>query len=179
MCQVHGITLPCGISVATMYVRSVHKYRAFWRGGNTPQTHIIISDGTPASLIARFRGFLRSLEKNAIIVSSLRHERFLPNPFQFLIHLPSYRSTVCSPVTDSVVKQRTVKKLNDLSHFNIYTSTWGGLGLSVCRFHRSQILNQSQLVMTETEHDRNILQCFSEYYSNISRQYSVHLYLQK
>jgi hypothetical protein len=37
-------------------------------------------------------------------VPRLSNNLFLPNPFQFIIHLPSYHSTLCNVDTDSVVK---------------------------------------------------------------------------
>jgi hypothetical protein len=40
-----------------------------------------------------FRGFLQSLLENARIV---RHERFLRNSFQFIIHLLHFHSTLYS-----------------------------------------------------------------------------------
>jgi hypothetical protein len=88
----------------TMYVRSVRKYRITWRSGNTPDSFggfsVRISDGIPAFLVRRFRGFPQSLEKYARTVSRLRHDGFLPNPYSSTIL--SINGT--SPVTDSVAK---------------------------------------------------------------------------
>jgi hypothetical protein len=41
-----------------------------------------------------FRGFLQPLQANAEIICRLGHDRFLPNPFQFVIHQSSHYSTL-------------------------------------------------------------------------------------
>jgi hypothetical protein len=54
-----------------------------------------------------FRGFTRSFQANSGTVLRLDHDRFLPNPFQFIIHLPFHSSALYSLVTKSIVKQLT------------------------------------------------------------------------
>jgi hypothetical protein len=55
---------------------------------------IRISAGTPAILAAIFCGFLRFLWIHTGIISRLDHDRYLQNPFQFIIHQPSDNSTL-------------------------------------------------------------------------------------
>jgi hypothetical protein len=60
-------------------------------------------ESRPASPIVTevFRGFPQPLRSNSGIVLRLSHDRFLPNSFQIIIHLPSVHSTLCSPATES------------------------------------------------------------------------------
>jgi hypothetical protein len=46
-----------------------------------------ISAGKPAVFTAFFRGFPQSLQSSVGIVPQLNHGLFLPNPFEFIIHL--------------------------------------------------------------------------------------------
>jgi hypothetical protein len=48
-------------------------------------------------------GFLQSLHENSGISPQLRHDRLLPNPFQFICHLTFRRYADCD--IESVVKQ--------------------------------------------------------------------------
>jgi hypothetical protein len=43
-------------------------------------------------------------ETNSGITNQLGHDRFLPNSFQFITHLSSYRSTLYSLANDGIVK---------------------------------------------------------------------------
>jgi hypothetical protein len=67
-------------------------------------------------MLTEVRGFLQSLQTNAGIVPRLGHNRFLPNPFQFIIHDSSYYPPLYSLDTERVVntKKITTKK-NEIS----------------------------------------------------------------
>jgi hypothetical protein len=72
---------------------------AGWCGGNAPDSFVFgrcfvrVSAGTLAILIKVFHGCPQSLQANAESVL-LRHDRFVSNPFEFVIHLPLYLSTL-------------------------------------------------------------------------------------
>jgi hypothetical protein len=51
-----------------------------------------------------FRGFPQSLQANSRITPLLRHDRFLPNPFQLFTRLSFYHSALYILHTESVVK---------------------------------------------------------------------------
>jgi hypothetical protein len=42
-----------------------------------------------------FRSFPQSLQAHSGVVVLSGHDRFLPNPFDFIIHLPAFHSMVC------------------------------------------------------------------------------------
>jgi hypothetical protein len=60
-----------------------------------------------AILIEVCCSFPQSLHENSGTVPQLGHNHFLPNSFQFIIHLSSYHSTLCSPATKIKVKLHT------------------------------------------------------------------------
>jgi hypothetical protein len=51
-----------------------------------------------------FRGLPQSLQSNSRIVPGLGPDRFLLNPFQFIVHQSFYHPTLCSLDTGSVAK---------------------------------------------------------------------------
>jgi hypothetical protein len=52
------------------------------------------SVGKPAIMTEVLRGFPQSLQANAGIATPLDHDRLLPTPFQFIIHLSPCHSTL-------------------------------------------------------------------------------------
>jgi hypothetical protein len=71
-----------------------------------------MSPGTQAALIEVIRGFTYPLQPNARIVPWLGRDHFIPNSFQFIIHLSAYRPTLYSFDTEKVALNnlRTKKK---------------------------------------------------------------------
>lgn len=55
-----------------------------------------ISAETRNILTAKFRRFSLFFQTNVRLVCQLRNDRFLPNPFRFIIHLSSRHSTLYS-----------------------------------------------------------------------------------
>lgn len=51
-----------------------------------------------------FSWFSQSLQENSVIEPWFYHDRLLPNPFQYIIHLSSYNPSHCSLATENVVK---------------------------------------------------------------------------
>jgi hypothetical protein len=70
---------------------------------------IQISAGKSSNMIQLSHGLSESLHRNIRIVSPLGHGRFLPDPFQFIIHMSSYHRMVWFLATESVVKQIRIK----------------------------------------------------------------------
>lgn len=58
----------------------------------------------------RYFSFLSSIQPNSEIVPRLDYNRFLPNPFPFIVHQSSYHSTLYGPAIDSVVKTPSPNK---------------------------------------------------------------------
>jgi hypothetical protein len=58
-------------------------------------------------------GFPESLQANAWIIPRSDENRFLPNPFQFIIQLPPYHPTLYSigAATESAMKQTSAKMM--------------------------------------------------------------------
>jgi hypothetical protein len=62
--------------------------------------------GYPASGLSRFSSVS---QENAGIEPGLRHDRFLPNLSQMIIHVLPIHSTLCSLATKGIVKYLTNK----------------------------------------------------------------------
>jgi hypothetical protein len=60
------------------------------------RSRVWISVETPNILTEVLRGFPQSLKANAGIVPQTGHDRFLPDPSQFIIHLSCYQLTLYS-----------------------------------------------------------------------------------
>jgi hypothetical protein len=72
------------------------------------------SVGTPVFCDWSCRGSSQSLQANAWIVLRIGHDRFLPDPFQFVfIHLSSYCPTLYSPHTEIIVKNPQCSQQQD------------------------------------------------------------------
>jgi hypothetical protein len=54
-----------------------------------------------------FRGFRQSLLQHSGTVSSLHHDRFLPNPFHFMVHM-SFSHDKISPITTCRILNRVM-----------------------------------------------------------------------
>jgi hypothetical protein len=76
--------------------------------------------GTPAILTEGFGDFPQPPQANSGIVAVLGHNRFLANPFQFIIHA-SIRRCVD---TDGVVKQHADKQLNFILLQISFRTSW-------------------------------------------------------
>jgi hypothetical protein len=74
-----------------------------------------------------FREFPESLQANTGVILRLGHNRILPNPFQFTIHLLSYHSEVCSLATDSLVKFLTTNKRKQQPYYSTAVELWSVL----------------------------------------------------
>jgi hypothetical protein len=60
-----------------------------------------------------FRGFPQFLLANAgIVPSKLGYDRFLPNPFQFIIHLPPFHSTLCNLSSEKASLYKLLLQIN-------------------------------------------------------------------
>jgi hypothetical protein len=68
------------------------KYSCFVYGRSRAQ----VSARRPANLTEGFRGFRQSPGEGRVSTLKIGHDRFLPNPFQFIIHLSSFHSTLYS-----------------------------------------------------------------------------------
>jgi hypothetical protein len=63
------------------------------------------------------RDFPQSLQPNAMMISRLGHDNFLPNPFKFIIHRSSHHITLYSPIW---CQPRKINSIHQTTVFHIW-----------------------------------------------------------
>jgi hypothetical protein len=101
-----------------MYIKAVFKeFHTSRRSVTAHNTWIVVTFLTRVLVVpdsALLRGshnsrFHQSLHENDALILRLVHDRFLPIPFQFIIHVPPYHSALHNVATDSVPEQPATK----------------------------------------------------------------------
>lgn len=114
---------------------------------------IRISVGTRAILNEVLREFPQSLQENARIAHQLHHDCFIPDPFQFIIHLSPCHMKLYSVATDSIVKQLTTNRTQALGYQGL-----GGKHCLLLHVNNATHLNTSLAANIFTLHKPSELQ---------------------
>jgi hypothetical protein len=106
-------------------------YLSTWRSGNTLYS-ILEVPGTNLEQVCLLRDFFvrfpLSLQANAEIVPRLRHDRFLPDPFQFIIiHWSSCNRRCVVQDTDTIVENAQITYVARLKFCSLYLRLAGGI----------------------------------------------------
>jgi hypothetical protein len=123
-----------GVAVLTLFLKNTFQltlYRMEWRSGEVLDSYsgscrFIFRPGHRLSEIGGFMVFLSSSRQIRVVLPRLDHYPFLPNPFQFVTHQPSYHSMFCSLGIDSVIKEVPLETHTYSSTITDHISTTNG-----------------------------------------------------